>query len=59
MMSEKDSVFQPRDWSLLGDDCSGGFGFGAEDEDLMVDIESIYQILDEEPASMEVWFRLV
>ncbi|XP_010476002.1 PREDICTED: helicase-like transcription factor CHR28 isoform X2 [Camelina sativa] len=52
-MSEKDSVFQPRDSSLLEDDSSTGFGFGAEDEDLMVDIESIYRILDEDPEVSE------
>ncbi|XP_019091967.1 PREDICTED: helicase-like transcription factor CHR28 isoform X2 [Camelina sativa] len=58
-MSEKDSVFQPRDSSLLEDDSSTGFGFGAEDEDLMVDIESIYRILDEDPTSVEVSEELV
>ncbi|CAH8251893.1 unnamed protein product [Arabidopsis lyrata] len=52
-MSEKDSVFQPCDWSQA-DDYSGGFGFGAEDEDFMIDIDAIYRILDEKPDSMEV-----
>lgn len=56
VMSEKDSVFQPCDWSQA-DDYSGGFGFGAEDEDFMIDIDAIYRILDEKPDSMEVWFR--
>lgn len=54
MMSDEDSVIQPFD-CLQEDDCSRGFGFGAEDESVMIDIESIYRILDEEPESMEVW----
>lgn len=56
VMSKKDSVSQPPDW-FPTDDCSGGFGFGVEDEDFIIDIESIYRILNEEPDSMEVWFR--
>jgi len=48
-MSKKDSVFQSQ-----ADDFSGGFEFGADDEDFMIDIEAIYRILDESPVSMEV-----
>lgn len=55
MMAQDGSVFQPFDW-MLTDDCSRGFVFGVEDDDLMIDVESIYRILDEEPDSMEVWF---
>lgn len=55
VMAQDGEVFQPCD-CLVTDDCSRGFVFGAEDDDLMIDVESIFRILDEEPDSMEVWF---
>lgn len=38
------------------DDCNGGFEFEDDDEDLTIDIETIYRILDEKPDSAEVLF---
>lgn len=38
------------------DDCDGGFEFEDDDEDLTIDIETIYRILDEKPDSAEVSF---
>ncbi|KAL1210785.1 Helicase-like transcription factor CHR28 [Cardamine amara subsp. amara] len=47
-MGEEGSVFESP-----ADDCDGGFEFEVDDEDLTIDIDTIYRILDEKPDSAE------
>uniref|UniRef100_A0A1J3GKA5 Putative SWI/SNF-related matrix-associated actin-dependent regulator of chromatin subfamily A member 3-like 2 n=1 Tax=Noccaea caerulescens TaxID=107243 RepID=A0A1J3GKA5_NOCCA len=51
-MGEEGSVFGLGD-GFPPDDCNGGFEFEDDDEDLTIDIETIYRILDEKPDSAE------
>ncbi|KAF8114175.1 hypothetical protein N665_0040s0030 [Sinapis alba] len=51
-MGEEGSVFAVGD-GFPPDDFEGGFEFEDDDEDLTIDIETIYRILDEKPDSAE------